>query len=202
MHDQSRHRQPVVGYAAVLVALTDMVCYSLLSWDDMPAQVISRQAAGRHGAPVFSRAFSVVVMPAMLIILALLFLLMPVWNRLVRSAPLRSGLGRRQPARVWSTVLVMLSALLLFFHIGIINLDTGRGPQLPELACYGLAAVLVGRAVICFQQAQARRVVIAALVLDGVLARTLPYPALGFGTAINAFIGPQVRPGGTAPAAD
>ena len=55
MNIRSHSSQPVIGYIIVVIALAGMICYSLLFWDDMPAQVITRQAAGRHGASAVPR---------------------------------------------------------------------------------------------------------------------------------------------------
>ncbi|WP_316668485.1 hypothetical protein [uncultured Propionibacterium sp.] len=188
----SRTTFPVIGHAIAAVALAGMVCYSLLRWDDMPAQVVTRQAAGRHGASVVPRGVSAVTMPVALLLCTLLLMLMPLWNRLVGATPLRPGLGRHESTTVWSTILATLSALLLALHIGIVDMCTGRGPQLPQLASYGMAAILGGLAVICsVQPVRARRVITvitAALVLGGVLvaalAYALPLAAMIVGTAV------------------
>ena len=56
MNIRSHSSQPVIGYIIVVIALAGMICYSLLFWDDMPAQVITRQAAAaRRPFPAASR---------------------------------------------------------------------------------------------------------------------------------------------------
>ena len=71
---------------------------------------------------------------------------MPLWNRLVGSTPLRPGPDQRQQTRIWTAILAMLSALLLTLHIGITDMCTGRGPQFPQLAAYGMTVTLIGLA--------------------------------------------------------
>ncbi|RLP07116.1 hypothetical protein [Propionibacterium australiense] len=203
---------PVTGYAVTVLCLAAMVCYSLWSWDDMPARIVTRQAAGRHGSSVVSRTAAAAAMPVVLAASALLLLLVPLWNRLTRPIALRSGLDRRHERLVWTVVLVMLSMLMLALHVGIIDMFTGRGPQLPQLVGWAMAAVLIGLAVICqVQRVRGRRAITAALVTGGVLvaalAGALPAAAIAVGTvvvlgAIVAVAVGQLRgsglPGGSA----
>ncbi|MBE6476968.1 MAG: hypothetical protein E7Z97_02680 [Propionibacteriaceae bacterium] len=204
----TRHRtvHPAVGYAVTAISLAAMVCYSLWSWDDMPAQILTRQAAGRHGASVVSRAVAAAAMPVALAASALLLLLMPVWNRLTRPLAPRTVAGRRHERLVWTVVLVMLSALMLALHVGIVDMYTGRGPQLPQLAAWAMAALLIGLAVIYqVQRVRARRAITGVLVTGGALvaalAHPLPVAALIVGAvvmlgAIVAVAAAQVRDSG------
>lgn len=204
MNIRSHSSQPVIGYIIVVIALAGMICYSLLFWDDMPAQVITRQAAGRHGASAVPRGVSAAAMPATLLICTLLLMLMPLWNRLVGSTPLRPGPDQRQQTRIWTAILAMLSALLLTLHIGITDMCTGRGPQFPQLAAYGMAVTLIGLAAItAILRVRAHRAIVMGLALGGALvaalAHGLPRAAMTVGTVIMlggiaaATLLPQLR---------
>ena len=143
-------------------------------------------------------------MPATLLVCTLLLMLMPLWNRLVGSTPLRPGPDQRQQTRIWTAILAMLSALLLTLHIGITDMCTGRGPQFPQLAAYGMAVTLIGLAAItAILRVRAHRAIVMGLALGGALvaalAHGLPRAAMTVGTVIMlggiaaATLLPQLR---------
>ncbi|WP_394276587.1 hypothetical protein [Luteococcus sp.] len=186
MVGSSRPGQPLAGYVVALACLVTMGVYAFMKWSSMPTVIVTREAGGRHGESVASRALSVMAMPSVLILCTALFALAPLWTRMVNATPLGSGLSSMGQSRILSLVLAMLAVLLLCLHVGIVDMFTGRGPTMPQAASFGLAAMIVGLAIAFAIQGSHRGVELgAALAAAGVvtaLAKSLPTVAMALGS--------------------
>lgn len=135
------------GAAITAAAVLAMVVASMLAWPDMAAEVVTREAAGRHGASVVPRGVSAVLLPATASLLAALFALGPWVEHHLGS--LTPALQERSPERVrrvlgWTSA--GLSVVLLVVHLGVLSLYTGHDFRWEQAvgAAVGVLLVVLG----------------------------------------------------------
>jgi hypothetical protein len=152
MRTTGQHAPPVwswhgPGAAITAAAVVAMVVASVVAWPDMAAEVVTREAAGRHGESVVPRGASAVLLPATATLLAVLLALGPWVEHHLGS--LTPALQERSPERVrrvlgWTSA--GLAVVLLVVHLGVLSLHTGVAFDWERTvgAAVGVLLVVVG----------------------------------------------------------
>ena len=192
---------PWPGAAVALAAVAIMIVASVVAWPDMAAEIVTREADGRHGESVVSRGVTAVAHPVALLVLSALFSVgLRADHELLSRTPMGLDRSPDRVRRVLSWTLMGLSPVLVVLHLGMLALHTGEEFPLEQAAaaaagllivCLGVAAPLFapgGRHtgwLERFRAAQGGAYRIAGLFL--VLA--------GIATAVAATVAPQVAMG-------
>lgn len=137
----------VPGVVVTVVGLVVMVTASVVAWPDMAVEIVTREAAGRHGESVVRREVSAVVPPLALAGLAVLFALGPgLEQRFAHLSPLLQDGSPERQRRVLGWTIAGLSIVLTVLHLGILALHTAEPFPLEQAvgAAAGLVLVLIG----------------------------------------------------------
>lgn len=192
---------PWPGAAVALAAVVIMVVASVVAWPEMAAEIVTREADGRHGESVANRGVTAAAVPsALLLLTVLLSVIFRADHELLGRTPVGLDRSPERARRVFSWTLMGLSVVLVALHLGLLSLHTGEGYPLEAavaaaagllVACLGVAAPLFapggryqGRAEE-FRAAQGRSYRVAGIVL--VVA--------GTATAIAAAFDPRLAMG-------
>ncbi|WP_136518007.1 hypothetical protein [Cellulomonas telluris] len=137
-------RTPWPGAALVAVAVPVMVVASVLAWPDMAAEVVTREAGGRHGASVVPREVSAALLPATLVVLTALFAVVPgLDQRLLGRTPLAQDRSPERARRVLGWTLAGLAPVTVVLHLGVLAMHTGEPFPLDRAMGVALGLLLV-----------------------------------------------------------
>lgn len=138
---------PWPGAVVALAAVAIMIVTSVVAWPEMAAEIVTREADGRHGESVASRGVTAVAMPSILLLLTVLFsVILRADHELLKRTPLGLDRSPERARRVFSWTLMGLSVVLVVFHLGLLSLHTGDRYPLEEAvaAAMGLLIVCLG----------------------------------------------------------
>jgi hypothetical protein len=141
---------PWPGAAVALAAVAIMAVTTVVAWPDMAAEVVTREAGGRHGESVASRGVTAVAMPSVLLGLTVLFsVVQRADHELLKRTPYGLDRSPERARRVLSWTLMGLSVVLVALHFGLLSLHTGDEYPFEKAvaASVGLLIVCLGVAV-------------------------------------------------------
>lgn len=138
---------PWPGAAVALAAVAIMAVASVVVWPDMAAEIVTREADGRHGESAASRGVTAVAMPSILLALTILFsVILRADHELLGRTPLGLDRSPERARRMFGWTLMGLSVVLVVLHLGLLSLHTGARYPLEEAvaAAVGLLMVCLG----------------------------------------------------------
>lgn len=143
---------PWPGAAVALVAVVIMAVASVVAWPEMAAEIVTREADGRHGESVAGRGITACAVPGVLLLLTgLLSVVLRADHELLGRTPVGLDRSPERARRVFSWTLMGLSVVLVALHLGLLSLHTGAPYPFEEavaaavgllVACLGVAAPL------------------------------------------------------------
>ncbi|WOQ16783.1 hypothetical protein [Raineyella sp. W15-4] len=137
-------RLPAVTLMVAGLAIVFMAVWSVVHWPAMVPAIVTREAAGNHGASVVPRGVTAAAMPGVLLVLTVLLMAVPAWDRRLRAriSPMSGQQHGRGQMRVLGASLVGLS----IFHIGLVGMYTGENPPMEQLvgAAAGVMLMILG----------------------------------------------------------
>lgn len=129
------------------VAITFMVVWSVVHWPEMAPAIVTREAAGNHGASVVPRGVTAVVLPVALLVLTVLLMVVPTRDAKLtaRISPTVQQRGRGA-VRILGALLVGLSIFFGVFHVGLIGMYTGADLPIEQVvgAAAGVLLMILG----------------------------------------------------------
>lgn len=141
-------RLPAVTLMVAGLAIVFMAVWSVVHWPAMVPAIVTREAAGNHGASVVPRGVTAAAMPGVLLVLTVLLMAVPAWDRRLRAriSPMSGQQHGRGQMRVLGASLVGLSIFLTTFHIGLVGMYTGENPPMEQLvgAAAGVMLMILG----------------------------------------------------------
>ena len=125
------------------LAIVFMAVWSIVHWSQMAPSIVTRQAAGNHGASRVSREVTAVAAPAALLLLTALSAAAPALQaRLDKRLFSASGTPGRGSARVLGAALVGLSILSSTLHVAFVGMHTGADLPVEKLVGVAVGVML------------------------------------------------------------
>lgn len=125
------------------LAIVFMAVWSIVHWSQMAPSIVTRQAAGNHGASRVSREVTAVAAPAALLLLTALSAAAPALQaRLDKRLFSASGTPGRGSARALGAALVGLSILSSTLHVAFVGMHTGADLPVEKLVGVAVGVML------------------------------------------------------------
>lgn len=140
-------RLPTGALVMAGLAITFMLVWSIVNWPEMAPAIMTREAAGNHGASVVPRGVTAVAMPVALLVLTVLLMAAPVWDAKLQARISSAAQQRgRGAVRVLGAVLVGLSIFLGAFHVALVGMYTGADLPVEQIggAAAGVLLTILG----------------------------------------------------------
>ncbi|MGC4943337.1 hypothetical protein [Kribbella sp. DT2] len=143
---------PWPGAVVALAAVAIMIATAIVAWPEMAAEIVTREADGRHGQSVVSREVTAVALPSVLLVLIVLFsVILRADHELLKRTAMGQDRSPERARRVLSWTLMGLSVTLVALHFGLLSLHTGDAYPFEKtvaaaggllITCLGAAAPL------------------------------------------------------------